>query len=190
MACTLPLKWLGLRRVPSAAPGMLNHTPRAFFRQTKMTHYCRRARRSSGVNDVGAGKSAVTDNIRCKRIANFRHGHDHALDVRPKVRTARMCDVAFWHLSEMSGLADDVGFRGHSGSRISGPSGPLLTRTGDPPAFHAAMARTVFSPVRHSFKPIMPFPGLGIANETARVSSRSLAALFFTGDPPLATAAW
>jgi hypothetical protein len=84
MACTLPLKWLGLRRVPSAAPGMLNHTPRAFFRQTKTTHYCRRARRSSGVNDVGAGKSAVTDNIRCKRIANFRHGHDHALDVRPK----------------------------------------------------------------------------------------------------------
>src|SRR5437867_2650968 len=44
-------------RVPSAAPGMLNHTPRAFFRQTKTTHYCRRARRSSGVNDVGAGKS-------------------------------------------------------------------------------------------------------------------------------------
>src|SRR5262245_7615295 len=77
-------KWLGLRRVPSAAPGMLNHTPRAFFRQTKTTHYCRRARKSSGVNDVGAGKSEVTDSIRCKRTANFRHGHDHAIDVRPK----------------------------------------------------------------------------------------------------------
>jgi hypothetical protein len=119
MACALPLKWLGLRRVPSAAPGMLNHTPRAFFRQTKTTHYCRRARRSSGVNDVGAGKSAVTDNIRCKRIANFRHGHDHALDVRPKVRTARMCDVAFWPIASFRCAAGIWSLSGHSRHRLS-----------------------------------------------------------------------
>jgi hypothetical protein len=30
------------------------------------------------------------------------------------------------HLSDMAGLADDVGFRGYIGSRISGPSGPSL----------------------------------------------------------------
>jgi hypothetical protein len=32
------------------------------------------------------------------------------------------------YLSGMAGLADDVCFRGHSGSRISAPSGPLLTQ--------------------------------------------------------------
>src|ERR1019366_607947 len=32
-----------------------------------------------------------------------------------------------WHLSDMVGLADDVGFRGYSGSRIPGASGLSLT---------------------------------------------------------------
>jgi hypothetical protein len=40
------------------------------------------------------------------------------------------CDVAFWHLSDVAGLAGDVCFRGNSGSWISGPRRPLLTRSG------------------------------------------------------------
>jgi len=61
---------------------MLNHTPRAFFRQTKTTHYCRPARRSSGVNDVGAGKSAVTETSDARGLQTF--DTLNALDVRPK----------------------------------------------------------------------------------------------------------
>ena len=85
MACTLPLKWLGLRRVTSAALGMLKHTPRAFFRQPKRRTIVAARGDQAASKVFGAGKSAVTDNIRCKRIANFRHGHDYALRPEPDI---------------------------------------------------------------------------------------------------------
>jgi hypothetical protein len=56
-------------------------------------------------------------------------------------------------MSELGPLSGQC-FRGESGSRISGPSGQLLTHNGHPPAFHTAIARTVLSPVRQSFKPL------------------------------------
>jgi hypothetical protein len=49
-----------------------------------------------------------------------RHRRRHSKAAPPNVRT--------WHKTDMPGRPDDVRFRGKSGSRISGPSGPLMTQ--------------------------------------------------------------
>src|ERR1035437_10538180 len=45
-------------------------------------------------------------------------------------------DLVRWHKTDMVGLADEVGFRGYSGSRIPGASGLSLTLLGLPELTH------------------------------------------------------